>query len=191
MNGVDFGKRIVQFFWDPEPRNYDPSKPPIWCLGLEYPADLAPTGRPASKHDAAHPLSLSEPSVDMRPVDDSSSSSQDEALAYSEISGGGNEDLGWPSALLDDFESKFWMRYRSNFPPIPRSQRPTASSAMTFSVRLRSQLGDKAGFTSDVGWGCMIRSGQSLLANAIARLRLGRGALRVFCIPWVSACANA
>lgn len=46
---------------------------------------------------------------------------------------------------------------------------------MTLSVRLRSQLLDTQGFTSDTGWGCMIRSGQSLLINAMAFLLLGRG----------------
>jgi cysteine protease ATG4 len=46
---------------------------------------------------------------------------------------------------------------------------------MTLSVRLRSQLVDSQGFTADTGWGCMIRSGQSLLANALCILSLGRG----------------
>ncbi len=46
---------------------------------------------------------------------------------------------------------------------------------MTLGVRLRSQLMDSQGFTSDTGWGCMIRSGQSLLANALCIQEFGRG----------------
>lgn len=37
MAGVDMeiGKRIVQYFWDPEPKNDAPEQP-IWCLGQQY-----------------------------------------------------------------------------------------------------------------------------------------------------------
>ncbi|OAX82633.1 hypothetical protein ACJ72_03013 [Emergomyces africanus] len=80
----------------------------------------------------------------------------------------------WPAAFLDDFESKIWLTYRSSFPLIPKSSDPNAASAMTLGVRIRSQLVDSQGFTTDTGWGCMIRSGQSLLANALAILFLGR-----------------
>ncbi|KAJ2989178.1 hypothetical protein NUW58_g3602 [Xylaria curta] len=41
-------------------------------------------------------------------------------------------------------------------------------------MRIKTQLSDQTGFASDSGWGCMIRSGQSLLANAMAIQRLGR-----------------
>jgi hypothetical protein len=81
----------------------------------------------------------------------------------------------WPEAFISDFGSRQWMTYRSNFTPIPRAKSPEAASSMTLSVRLRSQLMDSQGFTSDTGWGCMIRSGQSLLANTFAILLLGRG----------------
>lgn len=83
--------------------------------------------------------------------------------------------LGWPESFVSDFESRIWMTYRSNFDPIPRHQNHDASSNMTLGVRLRSQLMDSQGFTSDTGWGCMIRSGQSLLANSLFILLLGRG----------------
>ncbi|KMU73274.1 peptidase family C54 [Coccidioides immitis RMSCC 3703] len=80
----------------------------------------------------------------------------------------------WPTSFLDDFESKFWFTYRSNFPAIPKSRDPDTPLALTLSVRLRSQFLDTHGFTADTGWGCMIRSGQSLLANALSILNLGR-----------------
>lgn len=87
----------------------------------------------------------------------------------------GSSPSSWPNAFLDDFESRIWMTYRSNFPPIPRNNTPEATSSMTLGVRLRSQLMDSQGFTSDTGWGCMIRSGQSLLANTLSVIQLGRG----------------
>lgn len=67
------------------------------------------------------------------------------------------------------------MTYRSNFTPIPKTDSADAKPGMTLSVRIRSQLMEPEGFTSDTGWGCMIRSGQSLLANALSILHLGRG----------------
>ncbi|KAJ5154086.1 uncharacterized protein N7500_009525 [Penicillium coprophilum] len=84
-----------------------------------------------------------------------------------------SNDTAWPKAFLSDFGSRIWITYRSNFTPIPRTKTPEATSSMTLGVRLRSQLMDQ-GFTSDTGWGCMIRSGQSLLANTFSVLLLGR-----------------
>jgi cysteine protease ATG4 len=91
-----------------------------------------------------------------------------------------------PPEFLDDFESRIWMTYRTDFPPIPRSLESKALSlsnpaaALEYAGRvLKGQTGD--GFTSDAGWGCMIRSAQSLLANALITLHLGRGInLKIF-----------
>ncbi|KAI7879452.1 peptidase C54 [Lichtheimia hyalospora FSU 10163] len=56
-----------------------------------------------------------------------------------------------PSDFYNDLCSRLWMTYRHNFPPI----RPSA-------------------YKTDIGWGCMLRSGQSLLANTLLIHCLGR-----------------
>jgi len=53
---------------------------------------------------------------------------------------------------LDDIGSRLWLSYREGFMVIPGSK-----------------------YTSDVGWGCMIRSGQMLLAQALLMNTVGRG----------------
>lgn len=101
---------------------------------------------------------------------DSINSSFDSSMAYEDVP----DDGGWPPAFLNDFESRIWMTYRSGFDPIPRSTDPAASSRMSFAMRLKSMADQQAGFTTDSGWGCMIRTGQSLLANSLLTCRLGR-----------------
>ena len=174
MANVDLGryKRIVQYFWDPEPKNDDLIMSPIWCLGKEYAPGAGRLGTPklSRDRDEAEERDVLEPS---RKSENGKSTARRGDAIESTLREG--EEAGWPPDFLDDFESRFWFTYRSNFLPIKKSSNPTAASAMTLSVRLRSQLVDQGGFTSDTGWGCMIRSGQSLLANALGLLRLGRG----------------
>ncbi|KAI0550889.1 cysteine protease atg4 [Xylaria curta] len=174
---LDVGRRIVQMFWDPEPTNDIVRDQPVWCLGCRYKLN---NSSPSPKREPAA-ATASDPEVSTRGAEpkpaqlpetppDSTSSSFDESLAYEEAP----RDGGWPPAFLDDFESRIWMTYRSEFDPIPRSQNPKALAALSFSMRIKTQLSDQAGFASDSGWGCMIRSGQSLIANAMAIQRLGR-----------------
>ncbi|KAG1047456.1 hypothetical protein G6F43_010096 [Rhizopus delemar] len=62
-----------------------------------------------------------------------------------------NMHMLWPPDFYDDFTSRLWMTYRHNYPPIRPSSHKT-----------------------DIGWGCTLRSGQSLLANTLIIHFLGR-----------------
>lgn len=184
MNNNDiarFSKKVVQYFWDPLPNNEDPSR--IWCLGQSYESRYAeireskPSVGPSTDLTDSEDLQAESAVVtqaEQKP-EQSAENGQDGLSGKSpaDLSRQEEEALGWPSEFLDDLESRIWLTYRNGFPSIPKSADPAAASAMSFTTKLRS-LTNQGGFTSDTGWGCMIRSGQSLLANAMAELRLGR-----------------
>lgn len=181
MSHVDFGryKRIVQYFWDPEPKNDDGSKLPIWCLGKQYDSQPKPTeayNLLACESNQDQSINCNGDGSYPAPKRTKLASPNGEQEESSHVHVTRDEgDRGWPKDFLDDFESRLWFTYRSNFSAIKKSPDPKALNAIGLAVRLRSQLVDHGGFTSDTGWGCMIRSGQSLLANALLMLRLGRG----------------
>ncbi|TFK32623.1 peptidase family C54-domain-containing protein [Crucibulum laeve] len=105
----------------------------------------------------------------------------------------------WPPVFYADFTSRVWLTYRSQFPTPIRDQRlgdlcgdPSSGSVHSGSssggksaegggivgspttVRRPWNWGGEKSWTSDSGWGCMLRTGQSLLANALMHLHLGR-----------------
>ena len=186
MNNVDIGrysKRIVQYLWDPEPTNNDTPSSPLWCLGHCY----TPAARPfsesscasASSPDSSSASNISSSERDAHASETSSLEQESCDNSFEEVKRSDTplarpDHEEWPRAFLDDFESRIWLTYRSGFAPIPKSQDPKAVSTMSLSVRFKSQFGSQDGFTSDSGWGCMIRSGQCLLANALLLMRLGR-----------------
>ncbi|VEU23662.1 DEKNAAC105025 [Brettanomyces naardenensis] len=98
------------------------------------------------------------------------SRSADEQQDYSAVSSG-----SWPNDFLSDVETRIWFTYRSGFPLIPRD--PDGPSPLSMGSFLRGTLDLSTageGFTTDAGWGCMIRTSQSLLANALLNLHVGR-----------------
>lgn len=77
--------------------------------------------------------------------------------------------------------SRIWFTYRAGFEPIERAEDGPGPLTFLRSVIINSMtnnafaglLNNKA-FSSDVGWGCMIRTSQSLLANALQAVVLGK-----------------
>lgn len=167
-------------FWDPEPSNDAAADQPVWCLGCNYRLN---TEQASTRHDERDGTEKTEQTqkheakdAGARPVNAPQTPPDSTTSSFSSVGYEGTpQDGDWPADFVNDFESKFWMTYRNEFTPIPRSSDPKATAALSLSMRIKSQLGDPNGFSSDTGWGCMIRSGQSLLANTLSILRLGRG----------------
>lgn len=93
---------------------------------------------------------------------------------------------GWPHQFYLDFYSRVALTYRTGFPPIPCSPPSSGAGGMLNSLSMSigrggsrggSAGGNGDGLSSDTGWGCMLRTGQSLLANALITVHLGRGTL--------------
>ncbi|KAJ2807371.1 Cysteine protease atg4 [Coemansia guatemalensis] len=59
--------------------------------------------------------------------------------------------VNYPPEVISDFSHLVWCTYRSQYPPI-----------------------DTSAFTTDAGWGCMLRAGQMLMAQALQLHHLGR-----------------
>jgi cysteine protease ATG4 len=170
MNDLErVSRNLVRTFYDPLPTN--DSKDPIWLLGERYdpkpPLKSTPSDTPSSTR-------FTETPQNERGEDESWIRTSVDETDRKEAPNGQDPAQygGWPSAFLDDFESRIWMTYRSGFNAIAKSQDPKATATMSFRVRMQNLA--SPGFTSDTGFGCMIRSGQCILANALQVLKLGR-----------------
>ncbi|KAF2814885.1 uncharacterized protein BDZ99DRAFT_515650 [Mytilinidion resinicola] len=186
MNNVErVGRHIVRTFYDPPPVNDDDA--PIWCLGVRYDSRPTTNGHPSSPPTQKSPPVKKSPEPTTKADEEQTPVVEEDSWIHAKCEEPAKQVEipkpvvdpasasvygGWPQDFLDDFESRIWMTYRSGFKPMPRSQDPKATAAMSFRVRLQNL--NQSGFTSDTGFGCMIRSGQCILANALANIRLGR-----------------
>ncbi|KAL8706826.1 MAG: hypothetical protein Q9201_000165 [Fulgogasparrea decipioides] len=112
MSSKDFGgyKRIVQYFWDPEPRNDDPFNSAIWCLGRCYNPGLVADPQPSDSDRQVKEGSDSSPATQRTAASQTGTSeagSADDTTKTFGISNGvSEEDRGWSPEFLDDFESR-------------------------------------------------------------------------------------
>ncbi|KAH9016405.1 hypothetical protein EDB83DRAFT_2508558 [Lactarius deliciosus] len=167
---------------------------PIWLLGVQHPGYEPP---PA---DLASPTTLSRSgSVNSRRASSfrtTTSSTVTAApigsntLSSSQTSSSKNPAAHWPPEFYADFTSRVWITYRSHFHPIRDSsltvlEREQVEAAVAAAAGTPAPIsssppskrwwpGGEKGWTSDAGWGCMLRTGQSLLATALVHLHLGR-----------------
>ncbi|KIJ45041.1 hypothetical protein M422DRAFT_46858 [Sphaerobolus stellatus SS14] len=156
---------------------------PIWLMGVLHPGYEPPPIAPSSP---STPPPTRRDSIDSKRSPASRRSSSSSSHSYSTLNtppstSSSKHPPPWPSAFYTDFTSRIWLTYRSSYAPI----RDTALSSLDTDSEV-SQLnssqnrrwnwpgsGEKA-WTSDTGWGCMLRTGQSMLANALIDLHLSR-----------------
>ena len=157
-------EKYLQFFFDFD-SNFN-SNDVIWLLGKRYNVD-----DDSDDHD------LNDNERCCNDNDDDNNSS------YFKSHQSNDNKFNWPTDFLQDFSSKISCCYRTSFTPIKVDDdllldlNLPLDNSFSFSKSkpwpLRHRL-----YTSDQGWGCMLRSSQSLLANTIVILNLGRDFIR-------------
>lgn len=175
MTNVDisgYTKRIVQYFYDRDTIDDEGLDQPVWCLGQRYEVNACESAISSAVDSHLCPTEKDDASIQSHSTEATSFAQLGTRISTRILKQ--RKSHCWPESFLDDFDSRIWLTYRSDFPPIARSHNGSAASTMTFAVRFRN-ITNPAGFTSDTGFGCMIRSGQSLLANAMLIASFGRG----------------
>ena len=184
------------FFSNPKSNSSHLPYLPATQAGEELPQrPLTPPSRMGSRTSSSSLASTSRASStssssSLSGVHDSSTRSHFPTAATQDLS----KSQGWPPSFYLDFHSRIQLTYRSNFSPISSTAPPALGNSssgtnvtgvarawtsvvngLSASISRAGQGHKDDGLTSDAGWGCMLRTGQSLLANALVNLHLGRG----------------
>ncbi|OAX40243.1 hypothetical protein K503DRAFT_737855 [Rhizopogon vinicolor AM-OR11-026] len=171
--------RAMRFLLDTD-STPNKSPEPIWLLGVQHsgyepPPPSTPSRRPSvDSHRSPSFRSTASSSATVLP---------DSSLSHSTSSK--NPANNWPPVFYADFTSRIWLTYRNQFAPIrdstlsalesdPSCCEPQPVSSSPRPKKWHWPGGGEKGWTSDAGWGCMLRTGQSLLANTLLHLHLGR-----------------
>ncbi len=182
--------KVVRYFLDSDSQP-DKCTDPIWLMGVKHPGyepnqtppAPVPTSRSNHRRESTEianqrstPPTISRGSI---PAYHKNPSLQSLSLSASSPP----QVIGWPPAFYEDFTSCIWMTYRSNIvPPLRDITLSELDKAPDIALATSSPAGRKwwpvgreKEWSSDGGWGCMLRTGQGLLITALMRLHLGRG----------------
>ncbi|KAG8757344.1 Cysteine protease atg4 [Serendipita sp. 396] len=180
---------------------YEPPPPPSSTPAAIVPSSptgtLVPPNKLNHRRDSIESRNKS-PSSFRSPIPNSHSNSSTQSLSSSVSSttltsgaATGRALNPWPQDFYLDYNSRIWLTYRNTFPPIRDTSlsslepvcppctdnSPSAtdlSQPLPSPSKPRWPWSTEKGWTSDSGWGCMLRTGQSLLANALIHLHLSR-----------------
>ena len=201
---------VVRYLLDSD-STPDKCTEPIWLLGVQHPGyevpPLPPPPRNTPRRSSIDTRRYNSPPSfrSSSSSSNSSSSSPDHTSALSQSQPSPSTKhtgSSWPPAFYADFTSRIWLTYRSQFQPI-RDTTLAALESESVDVSFQGYSsppvvkrwnwggsGEKMWMT-DSGWGCMLRTGQSLLANALLHLHLGRGMSSEFlCSFFLSSCGS-
>ncbi|KAJ2915830.1 hypothetical protein MD484_g4601, partial [Candolleomyces efflorescens] len=165
---------------------------PIWLMGVQHPGyEPSPpssyTNSPSSRRGSVSPPSFRSSTSSIGSLSSASGSNYHEQQLLHSSTGSNpkhNPGANWPPVFYIDFTSTVWLTYRSHFPTPIRDGRladlcntgPSVDSVNTPATKKTpwNWVGGEKTWSSDSGWGCMLRTGQSLLANALIHVHLGR-----------------
>ncbi|KZT53447.1 hypothetical protein CALCODRAFT_501124 [Calocera cornea HHB12733] len=168
---------------------------PGWSSTDVQPTDRSPSQSPVQSHPTM-PIPIPQsPQRDMAPTHASSNSlaSSTSGLYAAPSTSQPPQPLQpvWPPTFHASFSSLIYLTYRSHFKPIPPSQPPlpppraidqpyalpitppappVPMAPESPNRRWLAWVPGRSELTSDQGWGCMLRTGQMMLANAFIAL---------------------
>ncbi|KAG8850156.1 Cysteine protease atg4 [Tulasnella sp. 330] len=169
---------------------YEPPSPSPYLTPTQHTHRRESTEAPSHHARRSTPPTLSRGSGVVLHHTNASLQSLNTSLTASPNSSKGKDVISWPPAFYEDYTSCVWMTYRSQYIGIrditlaaleahatadadPHKHGQGPEMVASPPRKWWPPLGERT-WTSDAGWGCMLRTGQSLLATALIRLHLSR-----------------